>query len=89
MAAEIPPPRHGDTFVLSDRDYLYGTGPIVVRVEKVVRALNYDNEPWWQVEAQAANGTPENHGGWHSRQVYIREAAFPQTRQRSTAQDGV
>ena len=80
MAPGIPPPQPGETFVLTDQDYRYGAGPIIVRISKVIAQVQYGNKPWWHVKAEAANGTPENHGGWHCREVYIRESTFLQTR---------
>lgn len=82
MADDVHPPQAGDTFILSDRDYRYGSGPIVARIKNVVSLVEYDNEPWWRIEADAANGTPQSHGGWHCRELYIRQSSFPQTRQR-------
>lgn len=79
MAGTVP--RTGDAFVLSDQDYRYGIGPVLARITNVVGRVEYHGEPWWTVEAEVANGTPENHGGWTRRQLYIREATFSQTRQ--------
>lgn len=82
MGDDIAPPRIGDTFILSDQDYRYGSGPVVAIVKTIVALVKYDDEPWWQVEVEAAMGTPDCHGGWYCRQMYIRESAFPHTRQR-------
>lgn len=74
------PPRPGDVLVLSEEDYRYGIGPVVARVEVVVGRVEYRGEQWWSVQAQAANGTPDNHGGWHPRDLYVREATLTTTR---------
>ena len=74
VAIEIPAPQPGQTFVLSEQDYRYGLGPVVARILKLIEVVTYDNEPWWQVEADVAQGTPRNHGGWVQRQLYIRQS---------------
>lgn len=73
-------PGINDVFVLSEPDYRYGIGPVLARVVKVIGCVEYHGEPWWFVEADVADGTPENHGGWSHRQLYIREATFSRTR---------
>lgn len=62
----------GPTFTVAEEDYLYGIGPIVVRVISVVGRVAYRGEPWWLVVAHVANGVPENHGGWQEREIYLR-----------------
>lgn len=74
-------PRVDDVFVLPEPDYRYGVGPIVARILTVVGPVEYRGERWWSVTADVANGTPDNHGGWSHRGLYLREATFPQTRQ--------
>ena len=61
---------------MSEKDYLYGVGPIVVRVIAVIGEVAYRGEPWWQVRGWVANGVPENHGGWVDREVYLRAAVL-------------
>lgn len=76
MTGRDDPPRAGDVLALAEPDYRYGVGPVVARVSKVLGAVEYDGEPWWQVEAQAAGGTPQRHGGWADRSLYVRAAAL-------------
>lgn len=72
-------PRPGDTLVLPENDYRYGVGPVVARVTAVLARVAYHGEPWWHLEADTANGTPDNHGGWERRELYVREASLPTT----------
>ncbi|HEX8344238.1 MAG TPA: hypothetical protein VF657_05775 [Actinoplanes sp.] len=76
----IPAPHSGEAFVLQERDYRYGVGPIVAVVISIVATVAYDGEPWWHVEAEAANGTPDNHGGWVRRGLYLRASSIPDAR---------
>jgi hypothetical protein len=66
--------------MLSDSSYRYGIGPIVLRVVEVIGRVTYRNETWWSVNGDVANGTPDNHGGWLDRHVYVREFALPVAR---------
>lgn len=77
----MPSPRPGESLVLQEQDYLYGVGPVLAQVIVVVAPVDYRGEPWWQVEAQVANGTPGNHGGWIRRHLYVRDASLPAARQ--------
>jgi hypothetical protein len=74
----ILPPRVNGAFVLTEEDYRYEIGPVLARITNVVGRVEYQGEPWWAVEAKVANGTPDSHAGWRSRELYIREAAFTQ-----------
>lgn len=80
VAGNVRPPRTGDVFVLPESEYRYGAGPLIARVKQVRELVEYHDEPWWLVSAEAANGTPENHGAWHERDLYIRESTFSRTR---------
>jgi hypothetical protein len=73
-------PRRGDVFVLPEDDYKFGIGPVIARVTAVHSREEFDAETWWHVSAAVANGTPDRHGGWQTRDLYIREATFPRTR---------
>ena len=68
--------------MLAEPDYRYGVGPIIARVVAVLEQVSYDAERWWHVEAEVANGTPDRHGGWVQRTVYLRESSLPSTRRR-------
>jgi hypothetical protein len=80
MREGIPAPRPGEILVLAEDDYRYGIGPILARISIILARVEYHGEPWWSVQAEAANGTPENHGEWHRRDLYVREATLPDTR---------
>jgi hypothetical protein len=76
----VHPPRVGEVFVLAEDEYLYGLGPVVARISQVYGPVEYRGEPWWHVAATAANGTPDNHGGWQERDLYLRATTRPATR---------
>jgi hypothetical protein len=59
-------------FAVTEDDYRYGIGPVVVRDVRPVAQVMYRGEPWWHVSAQVANGVPQNHGGWVEREIYLR-----------------
>jgi hypothetical protein len=84
MSSRIPAPRPGDVLVLPESDYLYGRGPVVARVKAVTRRGEYNGEPWWDLVAEIAEGTPERHGRWNERPVWVREATLPRNRRPST-----
>lgn len=81
MVAPAAPPEPGQIFVLPESEYRYGVGPVIAHVTAVVGGVEYHGEPWWHISGKVANGTPENHGGWQDRELYIRWATFRQTRQ--------
>lgn len=67
-------PEVGRVYSLSEADYQYGTGPLVVRVTRVVRQTTYGNERWWEVEGTAKN--PNFDGPGVERFLYVRAAAL-------------
>lgn len=73
-------PRPGEVFELAEQDYRYGVGPVIARIEQVLGPVTYRGEPWWRVSATVANGTPERHGGWQERELYLRESGLGNTR---------
>lgn len=75
-----PTPRQGETLALPERDYRYGVGPVVAVTTAVTALIEYDDEPWWQIDADVADGTPENHGGWISRTLYVRASSVDAAR---------
>lgn len=77
----VKTPRINDVFVLPEQEYRYGVGPVLARIVNVVGRVKYRGESWWEVEAEVAEGTPENHGGWLRRGLYIREATLSRNRQ--------
>lgn len=80
MTKRERPPHVGEVFALADQDYTYGVGPIIARVTNVYGQDEYHGEPFWSVRAEIAQGTPEHHGTWVSRDIYIREGSFPKSR---------
>ena len=72
-------PQPSGTLRLSDTDYKYGVGPIACRVTRVIEPQSFgDGVIWWRVLGDCAQGTPEHHGEWRERELYIREPAFAQ-----------
>jgi hypothetical protein len=45
----------GRVVTLAEADYCYGVGPVTLRVERIDAAnpVQYDGEPWYQVEGVA------------------------------------
>lgn len=80
MAPAVTPPCPGDILVVSDSDYRYGIGPIIIRVYEVIGTVEYHGESWWSLTGDVANGTPANHGGFLDRHVYVRQGALPSAR---------
>lgn len=85
MTGRPPLLRAGDVLLLPESEYRYGVGPVIVQVAEICGQVEYRDEPWWLVSGAVANGTPENHGGFVSRDVYIRQASLFQNRQPSGA----
>lgn len=80
MTAHVRVPRPGDLLALTEDQYRFGIGPVLVRVRvrAILAAVEYDGQPWWHVSGEVANGTAENHGGWIDRDVYVEAAALRQ-----------
>jgi hypothetical protein len=57
MADDLDKPLLGESVELSDEDYRYGVGPIVAIIVETIERIEYNNEPWWFVDAQVAQGT--------------------------------
>jgi hypothetical protein len=76
-----PSPVVGETYRLADADYLYGVGPLLVKVTKVVRVVQYDDGPWWEVEGVAKN--PDYTGPGQPRFLYVRAASLKNARRTS------
>jgi hypothetical protein len=64
---------------ISEDDYQFGAGPLLVTVTKVVRETVYDNEPWWEVEAMVKH--PAHDGPAQERQLFLRAGALSEPRQ--------
>lgn len=81
MAAGVPALRVGDVLLLPESEYLYGVGPVIARIRVVHGQVEYRGEPWWHATGEVANGDPSNHGGFTSRDLYVRHASLSRTRQ--------
>jgi hypothetical protein len=65
----------GRTYRLQNADYMYGLGPLVVRVIKVIRRVEYgDGQEWYEVEGYCKR--PNAHGPAHGRLLIVRGAAL-------------
>lgn len=76
------PADSGSAFALTEPQYRFGVGPILVRSPRVLAQVVFDGDLWWHIEAEVANGTAENHGGWVRRELYVdgRVVAFRRRR---------
>jgi hypothetical protein len=60
-----------EPIVLAESQYKFGLGPILMTHLEVLAEVEFDGKPWLYVRAQVANGTPERHSGWTTRDLYI------------------
>jgi hypothetical protein len=67
-------PEVGKVYHLAEPDYAYGTGPLAVRVLKIVRPVEMYGEPWWEVEAVAK--IPSYVGPGREWTLFLRAAAL-------------
>lgn len=67
-------PEVGKVYRLNEPDYRYGTGPLAVRVTKVLREATYEDGAWWEVECVARPPTYEGPG--QERFLYVRASAL-------------
>jgi hypothetical protein len=68
-------PKVGEIFRLSEGEYLFGTGPLVARVVRVLRETEFRGESWWEVEARCR--VPGTIGQAFERSLYVRDDAKP------------
>ena len=68
----IDMPRPGMVLHLAEENYKFGIGPLICRVRAVIAPVTFDDELWWHLRGECANGTAENHGGWVDRELYVR-----------------
>jgi hypothetical protein len=73
-------PPSGTVFVFTEPQYRFGVGPILVRAVQMVAQVEFDGAAWWHIRAEVANGTPERHGSWIPRELYVDAVALPPTR---------
>lgn len=66
----------GRVWALTERQYRFGTGPILLRSPRVLEEVVFDDEVWWHLEAEVANGTAAAHGGWVHREIYVVDTAW-------------
>lgn len=64
-------PRPGMVLVLADDQYRFGVGPVLCRVIEVIAPVLFDEVLWWHVGGECAYGTPDHHGGWQERELYV------------------
>jgi hypothetical protein len=38
--------------------------------------VQFDNEWWWHLRGECAEGTIGRHGGWHARELYVVHSAI-------------
>lgn len=79
--------RPGEVFVFSESQYKFGVGPVVVRAIWGIEAVEFDGVLWWELSAEVANGTTDNHGGWIVRGLYVEAAAVSTARRRVAGPD--
>lgn len=73
--------RLGDVLLLPESEYRYGVGPVIARITEICGQVEYRGEQWWLVSGDVANGDPSNHGGFVARELYVRQASLPHSRQ--------
>lgn len=74
------PPVPGTTLRLDEEQYRFGSGPMLCRVRAVIAPVEFDGVLWWHLSADCAPGTPENHGGWSTRELYVPAAVIPRSK---------
>ncbi len=79
MGTKAVKPEVGAVYELTERDYRFGIGALLVRVTKVNTETVFDNEPWWDVEA-IVTALPHAVGPGHERKLYVRAAALRRSR---------
>ena len=73
-------PTISTTYRLTEYDYRYGVGPLLVRVMKVLEPAEFgDGELWWSVEAMCKH--PLADGPGQHRTLYVRAASLKNARQ--------
>ena len=70
-------PRPGMVLHLAEENYKFGIGPLICRVREIITLVHFDDEPWWHMRGDCANGTADNHGGFVDRELYVRADQSP------------
>lgn len=71
--------RVGDRLVLAEKDYKFGTGPLLVEILTIEDCLRWSDGAWWRVSAHCRSAPGER---GRLRGVDIRAAAVPTALQR-------
>lgn len=66
--------------VLGEQQYRFGVGPVICRVGEVIAPVLFDEVLWWHMRGECANGTPDRHGGWLERELYVIASAVHRAR---------
>jgi hypothetical protein len=56
---------------LLEDQYRYGAGSVVVRRPRAIREVDFEATPWVQILAEVACGSPERHGHFVERDLYV------------------
>ena len=74
-------PERGALLVLGEAQYRFGLGPLLCRVVDVIAPVLFDEVMWWHLRGECASGTPDRHGGWQIRELYVIACAVRKTGQ--------
>ncbi|MFI5492960.1 hypothetical protein [Actinoplanes sp. NPDC051859] len=73
-------PEIGRIYQVADRDYKFGSGPLLVRVSQIISECDFGTgdvvEIWWDVEATVK--VPNRAGVAYPRRLYLRDVAVRQ-----------
>jgi hypothetical protein len=68
-------PAVGCTYSLTENDYRYGVGPLIVRVNRVIEPADFGEggsvDVWWRVEAMCRHPSDTSRPG-RPRDLYVR-----------------
>lgn len=65
---DLPP----ETHLVTEAEYKFGVGPILVHSVEIIAETLFDNELWFHVDASVANGDWQRHGGFVRREIYLK-----------------
>lgn len=75
-------------FALAEEQYKFGAGPLLCRVVEVIAPVLFDEALWWHLRGECADGTPDRHGGWLIRELYVPDAVVQATARKRPAEGG-